>query len=122
MIGSNNSNAAFISSDDISKTDRFSEQSISLCRQCSEALNKSRMPKLSKANGFDFGLIPPCLKDLTLIEQRMIALAVPIQTVYSVVGGQRATKGNLINFANEIQDIAKRLPRFDIETGISFTV
>ena len=70
------------------------------------------MPRFARANGLDFGVIPNELQGLSLVEQRIIALVLPIVSVrihYS--SGQTRSSGYLIHFDNELPTIVKQLPR-----------
>lgn len=47
--------------------------SIRICRKCRRPLSKDKMPSNALANGLDLGDVPECLKDLTVVEESMIA-------------------------------------------------
>jgi hypothetical protein len=46
---------------------------LSLCKTCQSYLKKKKMPPLSLANRIFLGAVPSELKDLTVIEEAMIA-------------------------------------------------
>lgn len=47
---------------------------VSLCKKCCSTLDRNKLPALSLANGTYLGDVPPELKDLTPVEESMIAL------------------------------------------------
>ena len=55
--------------------------------------------------------VPVELKNLTHIEEMLIARVVPVMSVYTKPGGQRAYTGHCINFPEEVQQLFYTLPR-----------
>ena len=56
--------------------------------------------------------VPKELYELTQIEEMLIARVFPVISVYTKPGWQRAYKGHCINFPQNIQHLADRLPRY----------
>lgn len=54
--------------------------------------------------------IPPQLRNLTQLEEMMIAKVHPIIMIYIVRGGQRKTKNHVINFPQNVTRFANTLP------------
>ncbi|CAF1163308.1 unnamed protein product [Rotaria sordida] len=88
-----------------------------LCRQCYTDLLSNNQPSLSLSNLMWIGNIPQELKDLTLPEQKLIALyrhSSCVVKLCSIIGdpslAQSALKGNVITFPQNLSDIAKQLP------------
>jgi len=88
-----------------------SNNEMKFCGLCDGYSAKGKIPPWSLANSFEFGDIPPELQGLSIIEQRMIALVIPFQTIIIRRCGQQISKGHVLNFHNDIVDVCKRLPR-----------
>lgn len=56
------------------------------------------------------GSVPDVLKDLSLIEQLLIARVHPVVQVYRLVGGQTGYSGHVINFFQDVREVATSLP------------
>ena len=48
------------------------EQTITVCGACYDSLLNNKRPEFAVANGFLFGPVPDCLRDLTFVEWRCI--------------------------------------------------
>jgi len=59
----------------------------------------------------DPGNVPEELKDLTFIEERLIARVNPMLSVFKLKGMQYGYRGNVINYPQNVQEIADQLPR-----------
>src|SRR5947209_1838584 len=59
---------------------------------------------------FFLGEVLQELKDLTDVEEMLIAQVFPVISVYTLPGGQHAYRGNIINFPQDVQEFASRLP------------
>lgn len=68
------------------------------------------------------GTVPNELKDLTYVEQLLIAKVQPVIRVYRVksrgIPGQYAYKGNIINIGQNITEIVRILPRKTATLGL----
>ena len=58
-------------------------------------------------NDMDPGSVPPCLQNMTQIEELLILRACPIMTVYHKHGGQLEYSGRVLNLPQNIQFINK---------------
>lgn len=58
----------------------------------------------------DPGIVPPCLQQLSQVEEMLIARACPVMTVYRKHGGQRGYKGHILNMPQDIQGFLDKLP------------
>ena len=80
------------------------------CNVCS-----SNVRKISGSNNMDPGLVPPQLQGLFSVEQMLIAKIQPVMRIYQLRSsggpGQYRYQGNIINFAQNISDITRFLPR-----------
>lgn len=56
------------------------------------------------------GVIPPCLQNLTQVEEMLIACACPIMCVFHKHGGQRGYKGHVVNLPQNVQRFLDTLP------------
>jgi len=80
-----------------------------LCNKCK--LDKQTPKKFSVENDMIPSVIPLVLRDLTQIEEMLIAKVLPIMNVYCrPKGGQRAYKGHVITFPSNVQKVANVLP------------
>ncbi|CAG8483324.1 16666_t:CDS:2 [Rhizophagus irregularis] len=79
------------------------------CRRC--YYDKNTVKKFSADNNMDPGDVPEELRDLTEIEEMLIARIFPIVSVYCLRGGQYAYRGNVINFPQNVEEFATQLPR-----------
>ena len=58
----------------------------------------------------DPGVVPPCLRQLSQVEEMLIARARPVMSVYRKHGGQRGYKGQVLNMPQNVQGFLDRLP------------
>lgn len=79
------------------------------CRRCHA--EKASPKKFSAENNMDPGEVPDELQDLTEVEEMLIARVFPVMSVYRLRGGQHGYRGNVINFPQDVQELAKKLPR-----------
>jgi hypothetical protein len=78
---------------------------------CNRCQRDKHNPKLYSAeNDMDPGTVPPCLQDMTQIEELLIARACPIMTVYHKHGGQLGYSGHVLNLPQNIQQFINKLP------------
>jgi hypothetical protein len=67
-------------------------------------------------------MIPSCvpneLKDLTQVEEMLIARALPIMRVYIKPGGQRGYSGHCINLPQNVTELATSLPRYPKDLAV----
>ena len=73
------------------------------CTRCKRDTNEVK--RYSRDNDMWPGEVPECLRDLTQIEEMLIARACPIMSVYRKHGGQRGYKGHVLNLPQDIQGI-----------------
>ncbi|CAF2227872.1 unnamed protein product, partial [Rotaria magnacalcarata] len=90
---------------------------VQLCNKCHEDLSSNKLPALSLSNLMWIGDVPQELQDLTLPEQKLIALYRHSSCIIKLCGitgdpslAQSALKGNVITFPQNLSDIAKHLP------------
>jgi hypothetical protein len=88
-----------------------------ICTECWSSLVKEKIPKFSPANKVWMGDIPNELQELTIPEQRLIAVyrhnscIVKLHSPFhSVTTAQSALKGNCISFPQDVVNIATTLP------------
>lgn len=61
-------------------------------------------------NNMDPGPVPNELSGLTYVEQQLIARVHPVMNVYKIKGHQIGYSGNVINFPQEVTELASKLP------------
>jgi hypothetical protein len=81
-----------------------------VCSQCSR--DKKSPKKFSFENSMIPSSVPQQLKDLTQVEEMLIARALPIMRVYIKPGGQRGYSGQCINLPQNVKELATSLPRY----------
>jgi hypothetical protein len=88
-----------------------------ICVECWPSLLKEKIPKFSTANKVWLGDIPKQLQELTIPEQRLIAIyrhnscIIKLQSSYhSASTAQSSIKGNCISFPQDVVNIAASLP------------
>jgi hypothetical protein len=79
------------------------------CRRCYS--ENATTKKFSAENNMDPGEVPDELRDLTEIEEMLIARVFPVMSIYRLRGGQNGYRGNVINFPQDVQEFATKLPR-----------
>ncbi|KAF8059278.1 hypothetical protein FPV67DRAFT_1382554, partial [Lyophyllum atratum] len=94
-------------------------QSLQLCVECSVPLSRKKLPRLALANRMFLGPVPDALKELTQVEESMIALCrakmwiVQLQEENSSrvnVNVQKGVKGHCIIYPQDPGEIATMLP------------
>ena len=81
-----------------------------MCSRCSR--DKKSPKKFSDQNSMLPLCVPQELKNLTQVEEMLIARALPIMRVYIKPGGQRGYSGHCINLPQNVTELAKYLPRY----------
>ncbi|CAF2856950.1 unnamed protein product [Rotaria sp. Silwood2] len=88
-----------------------------VCNKCYNDLVKNKLPTLSRSNLMWIGDVSQDLQELTLPEQKLIALyrhSSCVIKLFSITGdpslAQTTLKGNVITFPQNISDIARCLP------------
>ncbi len=87
-----------------------------ICKQCSR--DKKSPKKFSFENSMIPSSVPQELKDLTQVEEMLIARALPIMRVYIKPGGQRGYSGHCINLPQNVKELAISLPRYPKELSV----
>ena len=82
-----------------------------ICFACSRALKNNKLPLLATFNGLKLDPIPPELKGLRPLEERIISLRIPfIKLVSLPAGGQKGIHGNAVNIPSNLEAITTVLP------------
>lgn len=87
------------------KRTRHSEIVRNNCSTC----RRSDINLFSAENGKAVGEVPGELRQLTMIEQILIARVHPVVSVFKIRGQQRAYSGHVMNFVQHVENIATRL-------------
>ena len=66
--------------------------------------------KFRKGSDLHPGFVPTVLSDLTFIERQLIARIHPVVSLYKIQNCQYGYKGNIINFPQNVQEVADILP------------
>ncbi|KAK3929433.1 Bifunctional lycopene cyclase/phytoene synthase [Frankliniella fusca] len=67
-------------------------------------------PYIMRSRVFSVGSCPTVLSELTLVEQLLIARVHPVVQVYRLIGGQTGYSSHVINFFQDVKEVAKVLP------------
>ena len=81
-----------------------------VCKRCYS--DKSNPKKFFAENKMYPGEVPDELKELSKIEEMLIAQVCAVMSVYRLRGGQLGYRGNVINFSQDIQDFTTQLLRY----------
>ncbi|XP_034245757.1 uncharacterized protein LOC117647893 [Thrips palmi] len=87
----------------------------SVCKKKQFVSSTSKKPcknceLFTEENDMDPGDVPEELQDLTVVEQQLISLIHPVVSLYKIMNVQYKYTGNVINFPQNIQEIATSLP------------
>ena len=93
---------------------------LQLCITCAKDIRKGIVPRLCLNNGFWFPKIPPELRDLSPLEERLVSPRLPFMQIRSLrVGQQKGLKGNVVNVSIPIEKSIEVLPRTFDKNGNS---
>ncbi|XP_055685430.1 uncharacterized protein LOC129791330 isoform X1 [Lutzomyia longipalpis] len=85
------------------------------CNTCLYSLNKNKLPKLAVKNGLAFPEVPDCIKELSDLEERMVAPILNFMEIRELkkymLNPQKGLKGSVVHVPVEINDMIKVLPR-----------
>lgn len=98
--------------------DRTAQEANFCLTSCTTFIKLRRIPQLCLANGLDYPVIPPVLKTLTRLEERLVAPRHVFQTIYTVMGAswQYRAKGAIVNVPVCIDTTVSSLPRAPMDT------
>ena len=97
------------------------DDKIYCCKSCFNQLKNKTIPKCSLANRFDFGVVPDELKDLNMLEERIISIYICITTICKLekhADSQTGTYGGIAHLVNDVVSWAKILPRHPSQVDI----
>ena len=82
------------------------------CNKCKKSLQQKKIPAASQFNDMKVAKVPSALRELNTLEERLISKAtVFMKMVILPRGGQRAVRGQVINFQSDVDGIVSQLPR-----------
>ena len=96
-----------------------SSMSLQLCVRCDSSLRRGKLPRLAVANLNVLGSVPPEMKQMTMVEEMLIARCrakyciVKLQdhrTNISLPSSQRGIKGNIVVYPQRIGELTSVLP------------
>ena len=96
----------FLFSDQVYTTTSFTKdiglqlpsENLTLCSSCCAQIGKGTVPSTSITNNLKTVDVPDCLKELTIVEKRLISQLQSFMTLLVLPGGQFAEKGLAIHF------------------------
>ena len=80
--------------------------------------DKKSPKKFSVENSMIPSSVPPELRNLTQIEEMLIAHALPIMRVYIKPGGQWGFSGHCVNLPQNVSELATSLPRYPKDLAV----
>ena len=87
-------------------------ESVWLCNKCKSAMERKKIPAGSQINKMKVPEVPSVFIGLNTLEQRLISKAtVFMKMVILPRGGQRAVRGQVINFPSNVDCVISELPR-----------
>jgi len=90
-----------------------------ICRTCYSYAQKGKVPRLALSNGLNFPEIPDVLKDLTTLEERLVALRLPFLQIRNLgVDRQCGIKGNVVHIPNDLDTSVACIPRTEDQASI----
>ncbi|XP_078600775.1 uncharacterized protein LOC144875890 [Branchiostoma floridae x Branchiostoma japonicum] len=89
-----------------------------LCSKCSTAMERQNPIPNAWTNNMDPGDIPPCIKQLTRMETRLVSLKYTFVKLIILPGGQYGEQGQAISFSTNIETSCNLLPRCQNTSGI----
>ena len=96
----------------VNELSKLDNNHIQLCDTCGRSVKRGAIPKLCLTNGLEFPPIPPELKDLSELEERLISPRIPFMQIRELgVDKQYGIKGNVVNVPIDIDNTVKLLPR-----------
>jgi hypothetical protein len=90
-----------------------------ICRSCHNALCRGNVPVQAKVNGLNLDVIPNELKDLNILELRLISLRIPFMKMIALPSGkQRCIHGPAVNVPSKLNSVCTLLPRLPNEANM----
>jgi hypothetical protein len=87
-----------------------------ICDRCTK--DKLPIKMFSKENNMDPGVVPPELKDLTIVEQQLISRISPCINLHMLKHGGLAANGHCGAFPQEVSEPGKMFPILPSEVNI----
>lgn len=102
----NNENTAVSLDEDCNRIATF-------CGYCAKLIKKNMRPDLALADSLDLPTIPNCLRDITRLEERLVAARHVFQSIWAIQGGtgQYKSKGGIVNVPVNVDTTVSVLPR-----------
>ena len=88
---------------------RYSTQ---MCKQCTTDQGNGSVGLLTSDNNMNPGRVPPPLKDLSVVEEMLIAQIAPMMHIFRLPAGRQfGYRGHVLNLPQNVQSVLTRLPR-----------
>ena len=92
--------------------------SVWICSRCKSSLKKHKLPPFASVNNMHVPPVPSQLSCLNSMERRLISLIQPFMKLIVLPYGQRALKGQTVNFPINTGEVCSSLPRTLDNAGI----
>ena len=81
-----------------------------VCMTCNGSIKQNKDSEYSIHRGYHMNAVGNSLKDLTYLEQRLVAANTPFMSISKRKGWQKALKGGIINVPNDLSHVMHKLP------------
>ena len=95
-----------------------SSNSVWICSRCNSSLKKHKLPSFASVNNMCVPPVPSELSCLNSMEKRLICRIQPFMKLIVLPYGQRALKGQTVNFPVNTSEVCSSLPRTLDNAGI----
>ena len=85
--------------------------SVWVCSRCKSSLWRKKLPPFASVNNMHVPPVPSVLSCLNTLEKRLICLVQPFMKLIVLPYGQRALKGQTVNFPVNTSEICSSLPK-----------
>ncbi|XP_065826022.1 uncharacterized protein [Oscarella lobularis] len=93
--------------------------STQMCKQCTTDQGNGWVGLLTSDNNMNPGRVPPPLKDLSVVEEMLIAQIAPMMHIFRLPAGRQfGYRGHVLNLPQNVQSVLTRLPRTKSNLGM----
>ena len=93
--------------------------STQMCKQCTNDQGNGWVGLLTSDNNMNPGRVPPPLKDLSVVEEMLIAQIAPMMHIFRLPAGRQfGYRGHVLNLPQNVHSVLTRLPRTKSNLGM----
>ena len=105
---------------ELSNVVQSSSNSVWICSRCNKSLKKHKLPPFASVNNMCVPPVPSELSCLNSMEKRLICKIQPFMKLIVLSYGQRALRGQTVNFPVNTSEVCSSLPKTLDNAGIVF--